>query len=129
MPKPVDEWITKAEGDFDVAQHELGRAGKRNFDAICFHAHQCVEKLMKAVLVAHGVSPEHTHNLVYLGTCVGKVIESWDADADELNWLTRAGTAFRYPGEWATDAHAEKAMAICERLRAELLRLLQESSG
>jgi HEPN domain-containing protein len=124
MTEPLDEWIGKAEGDFDVAQRESTCEGRRNSDAICFHAHQCVEKLMKAVLIAHGVAPEYTHNLVYLDTCVKNVVESWESEVEELNWLTRAGIAFRYPGEWATDAHAKKAMAICERLRGELLALL-----
>ncbi|MHC4697022.1 MAG: HEPN domain-containing protein [Planctomycetota bacterium] len=124
MTEPLDEWIAKAEGDFDVAQRELRREGRRNLDAICFHAQQCVEKLMKAVLIAHDVAPEYTHNLVYLDACVKNVVESWESEVEELNWLTRAGIAFRYPGEWATDAHAKKAMAICERLRGELLALL-----
>ena len=125
MTEPFDEWMAKAEGDFNVAQREFIREGKRNFDAICFHAQQCVEKLMKAVLVAHGVAPEHTHNLMYLDACVRKVVESWASDTEELSWLTRAGIAFRYPGEWATDVHAKKAMATCERLRGALLTLLQ----
>ena len=129
MPEPVDEWIAKAEGDFDVAQRELRRAGKRNFDAICFHAHQCVEKLMKAVLIAHGVAPEYTHNLLFLDACVKKAVESWESDIEELSWLTRAGIAFRYPGEWATDAHAEKAMGICEGLREGLLKLIDKGNA
>ena len=124
MSEPVDEWIAKAEGDFDVAQREFSREDRRNLDAICFHAQQCVEKLMKAVLIAHDVTPEYTHNLVYLDARVKNVVESWESEVEELNWLTRAGVAFRYPGEWATDAHAKKAMAICERLRGELLALL-----
>lgn len=129
MTEPLDEWIAKAEGDFDVAQREFTYEGRRNSDAICFHAQQCVEKLMKAVLIAHGVAPEYTHNLVYLDTCVKNVVESWESEVEELNWLTRAGIAFRYPGEWATDSHAKKAMAICERLRGELLGLLQTPGG
>ena len=125
MPERVDEWIAKAEGDFNIAQRESRRRGKRNFDAICFHAHECVEKLMKALLVKHEVAPEYTHNLVYLDACVKKIVASWIWDIEELSWLTRAGVAFRYPGEWATDAHAKKAMAICEQLRQELKKLLE----
>ena len=129
MPEPVDEWIKKAEGDFKVARREFRRRADRNLDAICFHAHQCVEKLMKAVLVVRGVSPEYTHNLFYLDTTLKKVVASWTSDVDELSWLTRAGVAFRYPGEWATDAHASRAMAICERLREALLELIDEGNA
>jgi len=126
MPERVEEWIAKAEGDFNIARRESRRRGKRNFDAICFHAHECVEKLMKALLVKHGVAPEYTHNLVYLDACVKKVVESWESDTEELSWLTRAGVAFRYPGEWATVTHAKKAVALCERLREVLLKLIAE---
>ncbi len=129
MPGKVEEWVAKAEGDFNVAQREFRREADRNLDAVCFHAHQCVEKLMKAVLVAHGVAPEYTHNLIYLDGCMKKVVECWDSDAEEMSWLTRAGIAFRYPGEWATDAHATKAMAICTRLREALLTLIDEDDA
>ena len=128
MPERVDEWIAKAEGDFQTATREFSAPKSANYDAVCFHTHQCVEKLMKAVLVAHGVAPEYTHNLVYLDACVKKVVEPWKADTEEMSWLTRAGIAFRYPGEWATEAHAKKAMAICERLREALLKLLNQRS-
>lgn len=128
MPEPAEEWIAKAEGDMHVAEREFHRADDRNFDAVCFHAHQCVEKLMKAVLITHGVAPEYTHNLVYLDAALKKVA-SWTSDPDELNWLTRAGVAFRYPGEWATHAHASRAMAIGQRLREALLLLVNERRG
>ena len=129
MPGKVEEWVAKAEGDFDVAQREFRREANRNLDAICFHAHQCVEKLMKAVLVANGVAPEYTHNLMYLDGCVKKAVESWESDAEEMSWLTRAGIAFRYPGETATDAHATKAMAVCTRLREALLKLFDQGNA
>lgn len=84
MTEPLDEWIGKAEGDFDVAQREFTCKGRRNSDAICFHAQQCIEKLMKAVLIAHGVTPEYTHNLVYLDTCVKNVVESWESEVEDI---------------------------------------------
>jgi len=129
MPESVDGWIAKAEGDLDVARREFRRGADRNSDAICFHAHQCVEKLMKAVLITREVAPEYTHNLVYLDAALKKVVTSWTCDLDELSWLTRAGVAFRYPGEWATDAHASRALAICERLRETLLKLIDEEKA
>jgi HEPN domain-containing protein len=129
MPGKVEEWVAKAEGDFDVAQREFRREANRNLDAICFHAHQCVEKLMKAVLVAHGVAPEYTHNLIYLDGCVKKAVESWESDAEEMSWLTRAGISFRYAGETATDAHPTRAMAVCTRLRVALLKLIDEGDA
>lgn len=44
------EWADKAEGDFATAQRELDAADHPNYDAVCFHAQQCVEKYLKACL-------------------------------------------------------------------------------
>ncbi|MCC7293972.1 MAG: HEPN domain-containing protein [Phycisphaerales bacterium] len=128
MPGAAEEWIAKAEGDMHVAEREFHRADDQNFDAVCFHVHQCVEKLMKAVLITHGIAPEYTHNLVYLDAALQKVAP-WISDPDELNGLKRAGVAFWYPGEWATHAHASRAMSIGQRLREALLRMLNERSA
>jgi HEPN domain-containing protein len=54
MSAIVDEWIAKAEGDYATAQRELNAADAPNYDAVCFHAEQTVEKLMKALLIQIG---------------------------------------------------------------------------
>ena len=51
MNATVKEWIAKAEADFSTATRELQAAESPNFDAVCFHAQQCAEKLMKALLI------------------------------------------------------------------------------
>ena len=49
MNGTVREWIDKAEGDFDVAGLVLRAELRPNYDAVCFHCQQCIEKLLKAV--------------------------------------------------------------------------------
>ncbi len=44
------EWINKAEADLLTARREYRARKKPNFDAVCFHAQQAVEKYLKAVL-------------------------------------------------------------------------------
>jgi HEPN domain-containing protein len=44
------EWINKAEGDYATANREFRVRKTANYDAVCFHAQQCVEKYMKACL-------------------------------------------------------------------------------
>jgi len=118
------EWFDKAEGDFGVAEREL-RAGERaNYDAVCYHAQQCIEKLMKAVLVHRGVVPPKVHDLSRLATLLKDACPSWDWRKEDLRWLTRAGIAFRYPGGSAEREHARKALAICTELRESLLKLV-----
>ena len=49
--KPLThEWSQKAEGDYTVAA-TLWQAESTVYDAICFHAQQCIEKYLKAWLV------------------------------------------------------------------------------
>ena len=57
MNATVKEWVAKAEGDYRAAERELHPTGTPNLDAVCFHAEQCAEKLMKALLIHLGVTP------------------------------------------------------------------------
>ena len=54
MSSIVREWIERAESDFRVASRESAVAVDPSYDAVCFHAQQCIEKLMKAVLLDRG---------------------------------------------------------------------------
>jgi len=56
------EWIEKAEGDFATARRELRVQHKPNFDAVCFHAQQTVEKYLKAFLIEGDVAFPKTHS-------------------------------------------------------------------
>ncbi len=129
MPEPVEEWTRKAEGDFQTALREQAVADESACDAVCFHAHQCIEKLMKAVLVARGEDPPRTHNLLFLDGLVRTACPAWNAPQEDIEWLTRSGVAFRYPGVWATRTHAAKAMEICKRLRESLRKLIEDQPG
>lgn len=124
MPETVEDWIRKAEGDFGTALREASVADESAADAVCFHAHQCIEKLMKAVLLAHGQKPPRTHNLLFLTDLLRSACPKWNAPTEDVEWLTRGGVAFRYPGVWADRSHAAKAMEICKRLREVLLSLV-----
>jgi HEPN domain-containing protein len=128
MNDAVKEWVLKADGDFDAAG-ALSAAARPNYDAICFHAQQCVEKLMKAILLQRCVAPPHTHDLLKLDKLVRSVHAAWKCEKKDLRFLTHGSVAFRYPGESATFAHAATAMAICKRLRDGLLKFLHESGG
>ncbi len=125
MNGTVKEWIAKAEGDFDVAQLVLRADLRPNYDAVCFHAQQCVEKLMKAVLIHHATKPPRIHDLVALGEVVQPVQGSWTPPVRELRFLTQGAILFRYPGESATREKAETAVAFCGRLRDELMEFMK----
>ena len=48
-------WVEKAEEDFVLAQSALRRK-KPLITGVCFHAQQCAEKYMKALLVSKKAS-------------------------------------------------------------------------
>ncbi|HNU31111.1 MAG TPA: HEPN domain-containing protein, partial [Sedimentisphaerales bacterium] len=68
MNEVVREWIDKAQADYLTATRE-GRADPPNYDAVCFHAQQCAEKLMKAAIMVKGQVPAKTHDPRFSAVC------------------------------------------------------------
>lgn len=56
------EWLEFAEADLKVAK-ELVQKAEEFSNSICFHAQQCVEKSLKAILLSLGKGATKTHNL------------------------------------------------------------------
>ena len=124
MKGTTKEWTDKAEADFSTAARELKALESPNFDAVCFHAQQGVEKLMKALLIHLGAVPPRTHDLTELDRLLAPVCPQWSWPVQELRFLTRAAVDFRYPGESADKAEAAESLEIATQLRAKLRRLL-----
>ena len=120
MKGTTKEWTEKAEADFLTATRELKAAEAPNFDAACFHAQQCVEKLMKALPIHHGIVPPRTHDLSALDRLLTPAIPPWSWPVQELRFLTRAAVDFRYPGESADASEANESLDIATRMRAKL---------
>jgi len=129
MNDVIEEWIAKAEGDYRTACRELAVEQDPNHDAVCFHAQQCVEKLMKALLISRQIHPGRTHNLLYLSQQIRQVQPNWNPPPADLRILTQAAVAFRYPGESAERTDAEETVMIAGRLREQLLKLLGRMVG
>ncbi len=128
MNGTVEEWVGKAEADFATASRELRAGENPNFDAVCFHAQQCVEKLMKAILIHFGTVPPRTHDLAYLDGLLSQVRSEWSWPVEELRFVSRAAVAFRYPGESAERDDAAEALRLAGQMRRKLKELLGEAS-
>jgi HEPN domain-containing protein len=124
MKGATEEWAEKAEADFTTAIRELKAPESPNFDAVCFQAQQCIEKLMEALLIRNGAAPPRTHDLTELDRLLGPISPTWSWQVTELRFLTRAGVAFRYPGESADREEASESLDISTRMRAKLRALL-----
>ena len=92
MNETVREWAAKVEADYATARREIVAAQTPNFDAVCFHAQQCVEKLIKAVLIARGVTPPRSHDLTQLSPLVATVFPGFTWPTEELRFLTHLGS-------------------------------------
>lgn len=64
-PKPRD-WVQRAENDLRNAEHTLTLVEDCPFDTVCYHAQQCAEKYLKALLLDRGVRFPRTHDLIEL---------------------------------------------------------------
>jgi HEPN domain-containing protein len=52
--RALAEWVNKAEQDYKTAQFlHAGNAQGEYSDSICFHSQQCIEKLLKALLIRY----------------------------------------------------------------------------
>lgn len=111
MNEVVREWFDKAEGDFLTATREAV-ADPPNYDAVCFHAHQCIEKLLKALLINNKQTPPKTHDLPTLAGLLSSVHMEWHWQIEQFRLLTKAAVTFRYPGESAGQEEASAALDI-----------------
>ena len=59
----VGEWVEKAEHDLLVAGHTLTLGEQCPFDMVAYHAQQCTEKYLKALLVLRSGDCPWTHDL------------------------------------------------------------------
>ena len=125
MKPATQEWIEKAEGDYRTALRERRVRRRPNHDAVCFHAQQCIEKYLKALLTEDETSFPKIHDLVKLGEmCFQSTPELKSVEAD-LDLLSRYSIAFRYPGAIATQDEAKAALKAVEKIR----KLIRNSLG
>jgi HEPN domain-containing protein len=75
-----------------------------------FHAQQCAEKYLKALLVAQGQVFPKTHDLAALSDLCSQNDLIIPVDQDALQRLTAYAVQVRYPGEAPTVEEARKAL-------------------
>jgi HEPN domain-containing protein len=117
MTRQIEQWVRKAEADWDAVLL-LRRSRKQNrFDIISFHCQQCAEKYLKARLLEAGISFPKTHDLEALLILSASIEPKWQQMKSGLSALTDAAVEYRYPGQWSDSAGARRAYSTCERLR------------
>jgi HEPN domain-containing protein len=118
----VRKWAEKAENDLNTAVRTLKPpATKRPTDTACFHAQQCVEKYLKALLTWRGLPVPWTHDLAELRARLPQR-DRPELTVAESETLTRYATVTRYPGDYEPIplAEARQAVKIARRVRKQI---------
>jgi len=131
MPKSAEtilvaaEWVRKAEHDFKSAVHLLKIERECPTDVVCFHAQQCVEKYMKAILVLNNIDFTRTHDVEALVNLLPRGVHP-NLASDEQRRLTSYATVARYPGSYEpiSVTEARQAVRIARRVRQQLRKVL-----
>lgn len=120
----VREWLAKAENDLLTATHTLKLGRRCPTDTVCFHAQQCAEKYLKALLVLRGIDFPKTDDLEVLAARL-RSGSSLGLSPDEFARLKRYATVTRYPGAEAISlSEARRAVAAARRMRKAVRALL-----
>lgn len=119
MKVSTREWVNKAEEDFSAAAILARPRKKPLWSLVCFHAHQCVEKYLKARLNEASIQFQRTHDLEQLVNQALVIEPLWSAFTSGLKRLSDAAVVPRYPGGVFTKSEARRALQTCKSFRKE----------
>ena len=112
----VHAWVDKAAEDRDALE-VLAAASPRLRSAACYHAQQCAEKALKAVLVRYDDVPPRTHDLRALLTRLAAFRPDVPPEVLAVAALTEYATLARYPGaEAPREEDVATALSLVEAL-------------
>jgi HEPN domain-containing protein len=107
------------------ATHTLTLGADCPNDTVCFHAQQCVEKYIKALLVFRATPFPKTHDIHALRTLLPPKLRP-KLDKKLQDQLTDYATVKRYPdlGPVISLTEARQAVAVARRVRKQVRRHL-----
>lgn len=110
-------WLERAEEDYLVARSALRRKSPLTYSA-CFHAQQCAEKCLKALLVARKFAFSRVHDLLVLNDECAQAGIFLPLTEDQLASLSYYAVRVRYPGEDPTPEEAREAVETAKSVRS-----------
>lgn len=114
--KELKSWLAHAEDDFESAK-TLVRRKKPLLYSACFHAQQCAEKYMKALLVLKDHDFPKTHDLNTLNDLCSTAGIFIGTDEKALELLSAYAVITRYPGDDPTVEETKRAIEIAKSVR------------
>ena len=105
------------------------------FNMVCFHAQQCVEKTIKALLAALRQPLPRSHNLIRLRQMAEEALGySVDIDSEVLRFLNDIYLDSRYPQELGLlpegqpgAADAQRALTGAQKIYSDLKALIDQT--
>lgn len=114
-PQLIDEWIKRADDDFNFAASLVDDSPY--YAQICFHFHQAVEKYLKALIIAWNLEFKKIHDLpVLLRQCIKKHAEL-ETIMDDCKFLNSFYIDTRYPVHWPMEYTKQEAISAMEAAR------------
>ena len=109
------DWLLHAGSDLELAR--IGKSPGVLFETLCFHAHQAVEKAIKAVLIAHKISIIKSHNIGALIKLLPEDIKRLPELKEAIS-LTDYAVLSRYPGdlEPVTEKEYKDSVELAEKV-------------
>lgn len=129
MTPDIQEWLDKAEGDWDTANRELRVRKNPDYDAACFHAKQSAEKYLKGRLIDAEIAFPKIHDLGVLLDLLLSVHPEWELLRPDAILLTQYAVFFLYPGRSADKPQARAAATASSRIRERVRHALGIRNG
>ncbi len=125
----IQEWLDKAERDFNLVQRLSLDIHESAPEHICFYAQQTVEKTIKALLILHKQKFRKIHHLAELARQAQVFVPDWEINSVQLDWLEEIGILSRYPGVNPSREEALQAFKIATEVRQTLLVYFQSTAS
>jgi HEPN domain-containing protein len=121
----VRGWVEKAENDLTNASLVLHSGRNGPMDTVAFHAQQCAEKYLKALLCLRGVDFPKIHDIEQL-LARTEIGDTSGVSVRDQRLLTAYATVTRYPGDYepVTVTEARRAVSLARRVRAAVRKKL-----
>ena len=116
-PDHPESWLAKAENDLLCIRNNLDNE-RIPWDAMCFHAQQAAEKMLKACLVSVGLTAPRTHDLLFLfRQCLDAGLDLHLIEMD-CRFLNPFAIVARYPtGPEPSESDGREAIRAAEQVR------------
>ncbi len=126
LEQQVFKWIEIAEEDLTMAKHAFTIESNIPYRLIGYHAQQCAEKYLKALLVSKFIDFPYTHSIEVL-VKLSPAEFGLSNKLERVFELTNYAVARRYPGFYVnlSKADAEKAVKLAELTKLVITSLLE----